>query len=161
MLTYVGRTPAPEIRFLALEVVAAALDLPGAQLVRNPEARNALSAAGPLGVEAGARRPAVAAAAVARLSAWTGPGPRAEAGDVRRQAVRAAGRTPGVSMRPHGCRRPLFTAVHDYIAASKVTIRPGDHLDAGAAHLVARAPRPEEHWLATAGELLVLEDRTA
>jgi hypothetical protein len=167
VLTYVGRTPAADIQMLALEVVAAALaTLPGAQLVRNPEARNALSAdrvrsASKKGLDGLRSLPRLSLACgialipvPGRMGLWarTFGAKRYGLPDLARLVGGPDDRMPVIA---------LFTGVHDYIAASKATIRPGDHLDAGAAHLVARAPRREEHWLTSPGELLVLDDRPA
>src|SRR5262245_60309510 len=167
VLTYVGRTPGADIQMLALEVVAAALvTLPGAQLVRNPEARNALSAAR---VRAASKQGLDGLRSLPRLSLACGIGLLPIPGRTglwgRTFGAKRYG-LPDLARRVDGPddRMPLirlFTAVHDYIAASKATIRPGGHLDAGSAHLVARAPRPEEHWLTATGDLLVLEDRAA
>lgn len=165
VLTYVGRTEAAEIRFLALEVVAAALSsFEGAALVGNRVGRNAMAAAdlrhaaasGLAGLRALPRLALACGFDTFVVSGWRGTWSRTY-GAGRFGLPDLARHSTEPETREH--LRTLFTAVHDYLRASGATIRAGDHLDAGAARLVARDPRRGEPWLESDDPVVVLEDR--
>lgn len=165
VLTYVGRAAAPDVRFLALAVVAAALaSFPEAVLVGNRSAQTSVAAtdlrrAAASGVAGLREVPRLALACgfdTFAISGWRGLWSRTY-GAASFDLPDLARHSPAPESREHLTR--LFTAIHDYLRTSGATIRPDDLLEAGDARLVVRAPRPVEGWLRSPGPLLVLEDR--
>jgi hypothetical protein len=165
VLTYVGRTEAPEVRFLALAVVAAALaSLPGAIAVGDRSSHNTIAAAELKRVAAtglaGLRElPRLALAVgfdVVTISGWRGVWLRTFGAAQFGLPDLAYHSADGEDL-PRV--RTMFTAVHDYLKASGATIRAGDHLEAGDKRMTVRDPRTAEGWLRSSDPLLVLEDR--
>ena len=165
VLTYQGRTPAPEVRFLALAAVAAAVgSLPGALVVGSRDARTAIPIArlrkaaknGLQGLRSLPRSSLAYSISVSsvpgRIGEWarTRGATRFGLPDLARWFSDPAERA---------AVRRLLIAVEDYVTASGTTIRAGDHLDAGEARLTARAPRPDEAFLDSPGTMLVLDNR--
>jgi hypothetical protein len=167
VLTSVGRAPEPEIRFLALTVVAAAFaSMPGAVLVGNRAAHQAMTAAtlrqaaatGLAGLRALPRLSLACGFDATHISGWRGTWNRTF-GASRFGLPDLARYTAEPEPREDLMR--LFTAVHDYLKSTGASVRPGDRLDVGDQRFVAREARRHESWLRSDDPLLVLEDRPA